>query len=290
MGESAETGVVDHKGRVFSGDSGTGVHAGLYVCDGAVLPTSIGVNPFLTISAIGERMVAHLARDRGWILDNASRRRRHGDRPRRPGLRFTERMSGRFEPLAGAGGWSPLAFVVTIETPDLGAMLHTPEHEAGITGTVEAPGLDPEPLTVLGGHFRLLYRDPDRPAERRMRYSMVLRASGGTCYFLDGLKYLADEPGVDIWSDSTTLHYRVHGGESADGPLLGTGRLTIGTADLLAQLRTLEVTGAPTAREAHHHLLQFLRFFSCSLLEVYRAGGRAPSGPRRSREALPRRD
>ena len=33
----AEGGVVDHEGRVFSGQQGTAVHEGLYVCDGAVI-------------------------------------------------------------------------------------------------------------------------------------------------------------------------------------------------------------------------------------------------------------
>ena len=38
MGEDAEHGAVDHKGRVFSGTGGTGVYDGLYVSDGSVIP------------------------------------------------------------------------------------------------------------------------------------------------------------------------------------------------------------------------------------------------------------
>jgi cholesterol oxidase len=52
MGESQETGVVNHLGQVFSGDGN--VHTGLYITDGSIIPTPIGVNPFLTISALTE--------------------------------------------------------------------------------------------------------------------------------------------------------------------------------------------------------------------------------------------
>jgi len=56
----ARDGVVDHRGRVFSGDSGSNVHAGLFVMDGAVVPCSLGVNPLLTITALAERFCSEL--------------------------------------------------------------------------------------------------------------------------------------------------------------------------------------------------------------------------------------
>jgi cholesterol oxidase len=68
MGTTAENGVVTHKGEVFAGSSGTALHPGLYVTDGAVIPRSLGVNPLLTISAIAERNIYLLAKDRGWTV------------------------------------------------------------------------------------------------------------------------------------------------------------------------------------------------------------------------------
>jgi cholesterol oxidase len=56
MGETAETGVVAPDGRVFDPTKGSrGVHDGLYVCDGAAIPTAVGVSPLLTITALAER-------------------------------------------------------------------------------------------------------------------------------------------------------------------------------------------------------------------------------------------
>jgi choline dehydrogenase-like flavoprotein len=57
MGETVETGVVDEWGRVFrQTGAGGGFYRGLYIADGSMLPTALGVNPALTISAIALRV------------------------------------------------------------------------------------------------------------------------------------------------------------------------------------------------------------------------------------------
>ena len=79
MGEDAGRGVVNHKCQVFDGRGETSVHAGLYVCDGSVIPRSIGVNPLLTITALAERAMVHLARDRNLGFDAETRLRQEAD-------------------------------------------------------------------------------------------------------------------------------------------------------------------------------------------------------------------
>lgn len=77
MADSRDKGVVDHKCRVFDASPGRGpdaVHDGLYVCDGAVMPCSLGVHPLLTITAVAERAMLLLAKDRGLALDVGSSR------------------------------------------------------------------------------------------------------------------------------------------------------------------------------------------------------------------------
>jgi cholesterol oxidase len=76
VGRERGDGVVDHKCRVFDARPGAGaadVHEGLYVIDGAVMPRSLGVNPLLTITALAERAMLHLAADRGLAFDDGPR-------------------------------------------------------------------------------------------------------------------------------------------------------------------------------------------------------------------------
>lgn len=66
MAESADSGVVDHEGRVFV----SGLRdPKLYVCDGSIIPRSLGVNPLLTIAALAERMCAIMATQQNWSID-----------------------------------------------------------------------------------------------------------------------------------------------------------------------------------------------------------------------------
>ncbi|MGE5453086.1 MAG: alpha/beta fold hydrolase [Acidobacteriota bacterium] len=58
MGEDCWSGVVNHLGQVFDGQGD--VYADLAVLDGSIIPTSLGVNPALTIAVIAQRAAAHL--------------------------------------------------------------------------------------------------------------------------------------------------------------------------------------------------------------------------------------
>jgi cholesterol oxidase len=53
MGKSAATGVIDQHCRVFGYD-------GLYVVDGSAIPSNLGVNPSLTITALAEYAMSQI--------------------------------------------------------------------------------------------------------------------------------------------------------------------------------------------------------------------------------------
>ena len=66
MGETVDQGVAAPDGRLFDPSQGPrGVYEGLYVCDGAAVPSPVGVSPLLTITALAERAMILAARRLG---------------------------------------------------------------------------------------------------------------------------------------------------------------------------------------------------------------------------------
>lgn len=66
-------------------------------------------------------------------------------------------------------------------------MLADPKCQARMIGTVTAPALSPDPITVTDGVFNLFLDDADRPNGRQMRYRMKLSAEEGRYYYFVGL-------------------------------------------------------------------------------------------------------
>ena len=68
IGQSSRQGVVDALGRVFDGrdPQGQGLHTGLVVLDGSIVPESLGANPSLTIAALALRASETLCEQWGW--------------------------------------------------------------------------------------------------------------------------------------------------------------------------------------------------------------------------------
>jgi enediyne biosynthesis protein E9 len=82
MAESPDLGVTDDRGAVFG-------YEGLYCIDSSIIPTSLGVNPSLTIAAVSERCAEGLVARAG---DLGLPARPAGLRPQTPGEHVGERV------------------------------------------------------------------------------------------------------------------------------------------------------------------------------------------------------
>ena len=267
MAERADDGVVDHAGRVFSGASGSDTYDSLWIADGSVVPTSLGVNPLFTISALAERSCAILAEERRWIIDYSFGTASAAMSAPRLGLSFTETMSGMFA--TAQAGEGPMSFTLTIASDDLQAMLAQESHAATLLGTVTCSALSTQPLSVNDGRFNLFTNDPLRVDTRLMVYRMVLRSIEGREFYFHGVKTITDSPAVDAWAQTTTLAVEIYSGTNEHGSLVGTGTLHIAPFDFLTQLRTVEVTNAPTAAARLNGIAQFGGFFAGAMWDAY---------------------
>lgn len=280
MGESATEGVVNHKGQVFSGRAGADVYKGLYITDGSIIPRPLGVNPLLTISAVTERNCHYIAEDYGWAIDyglnNSPVKKKK--KATLPGIQFTERMTGYFAKNVddfetgfeqGEADDSPFSFVLTIGSDDLDGMLEDPEHRGSIIGTVQAPALSNDDLSVSDGIFNLFVEDMKDEDIRYMRYRMKLHSEEGNTYYFNGYKCLRDDPKFDIWEDTTTLFITVHNGGDEQAPILGKGILKIKPNDFRKQMTTMEATGVNGTVQELEYQAKFLTYFGENIVDVY---------------------
>ncbi len=278
MGDDAETGVVNDRGEVFNGRSGTATHTGLHVLDGAIVPRPLGTNPSLTISALTERATELIAADRGWTIDltpaEATRLDVNGVIAPAPVVKFTERMAGWFHLGAasyaegvsrGKADASPLSFVVTIEIDDLSELQADPGSVQAFTGTVDAPALSPQPLTISDGAFRLMQQIPEETELWHMSYRMMLTTTDGRQFQFEGHKNIHTGPWWKGWGETTTLYSTI---SNLDGVPLGKGIVTISVPDLLRQLKSMDST-APTWWKRTKDKLRFAKIFAGDFVPVY---------------------
>ncbi len=293
MAESAESGVVNHKGQVFSGAAGEAVYDSLYVADGAVMPCSLGVNPLLTISALAERTCALLARDRGKEIDyTLPSKPRQEPSAAAIGVQFTETMKGSISTeVKTAGGLpefsdavkavyeqaeqkgkaadSPMEFILTIRSGDMEAMLESSTHAFTTTGIVSAKALSAQPLTVTEGSFNLFEKSPEHVDARSMIYRMKLTSEEGKSYFFQGFKYIDDSLVVELWPQTTTLYVTVYEGADASGAVVGQGVLHIAPKDFAKQLTTMKIVNAPNKKAQIEATARFGKFFAGVLYQEY---------------------
>ncbi len=290
MAADRRAGVVNHMCQVFDGGSATNaeaVHEGLYVCDGAVIPRSLGVNPLLTISAIAERAMIYLARDRGWGFDDkpkAGVAKMFAGVPlpraeKAAGVEFTERMAGfisrteladyKAAEAAGKKSGDTFSFTLTVRADNVDAFVADPEHTAPMFGSAICPALSPEPLDVSNAVFNLMRVDTGRVDTRRFDYRMSLVAKDGAEYHFEGFKIVHDDHQMDLWPDTSTLYIDItKGRDGRQGPV-AKGILHIDPKDFAVQLQTLKGLHGRGLADRTSAIAKFGMLFAGTLFDTF---------------------
>ena len=177
---------------------------------------------------------------------------------------FTEQMTGFF--LLGAGDPRSayedarvrderMMFELTITAPDIDEFVSGDEHEGTAAGYLDSDALGGR-LPVERGWFNLFVQSGDLD-ERIMKYRLWLTTEGGSPVTFVGFKDVRDDPGFDLWDDTTTLFVQVLDGhvppgadvaatgllDPADPSVLGAGVLRIRPLDFAEQMTTFTTTG-----------------------------------------------
>lgn len=290
MGQDRMRGVVNHKCQVFDAHpeaAPDAVHAGLYVCDGAVIPRPLGVNPLLTIAALAERAMIHLARERAWTFSDepkldaplliAAPTGRETLKP--AGVEFTERMTGYINETVnlphetaarrGKDAGSPFSFTVTVLIDDVDRFIADKRHLGRLIGSVDCPALSPDPLDIFDGEFNLMPLDDDEVETKRFEYRFSLGARDGSEYYFEGYKVVRSDAGLDLWRDTTQLYVDIGKGAKGQAGHVARGMLEIAPTDFYMQMQTLKGTGGENAADRLRAVGKFGRFFASELFDTY---------------------
>jgi hypothetical protein len=185
------------------------------------------------------------------------------------GLTFNETMAGPFalgasDPDAGAAAETRLTMHATVEIDDMDRFIDDPQHLGRLSGRVNFGPFGDE-IRAETGLFNL-FSPSESPMLKLMRYELAFDHASES-YYLAGQKHVHDQPGFDIWKDTTTLFTRLHQGTDQSGPVVGAGILTLGVADLARLVSSMRVLGQP--HEAPEVLAKFGRFFMGELWDTY---------------------
>lgn len=166
-----------------------------------------------------------------------------------------------------------LMFRLTIEVDDVDNFITNPKHEATVGGYIECSAFGGK-QEVEKGTFNL-FVDAKDPAIKHMLYRLYFNYGSGRplTLTLTGFKEIKDDPGFDLWNDTTTLYTRILEGhigvdEDDNAEIAASGIITIHLFDFLKQITTFRVEG-PTLSGRTSALTRFGKMFLGKLWDVY---------------------
>ena len=91
----------------------------------------------------------------------------------------------------------------------------------------------------------------------------------GDDYFLSGKKMIKDDPGFDLWKDTTTLFTQMHRGSDKTGTIIGAGILELKPRELMKLISSMHITNAGSTKEKIDGMREFAKFFMGKLWDSY---------------------
>ncbi len=254
-----------------------------------VLEAEVPLHYILNLSSdrINEAVIRGVRAARRWCLEQGILLESPDDVPAKEPVKlwFKEEMKGYAafgETDYARGYWKGreagtlLSSHLTITVDDVDRFLKYPEHEARAEGCVRF-GRPDSRFPVHEGKFNLIV-DKEGPAKadpsrKRMLYRLFFHGNEGQPLTLSGFKEITDDPGADVWDDTTTLFTRVLRGhvqpeDEAQAEIVASGVITIHLQDFLRLLTTFRVEDDSVVEKASA-LTRFGLLFFGRLWDVY---------------------
>jgi hypothetical protein len=153
-----------------------------------------------------------------------------------------------------------------VHIDDIDRFIADAAHTGRLTGRVSSPLFGGD-VPATHGIFNLFSPTND-PALTLMVYELAFQYDG-TAYYLAGRKEVRDDPGFDLWADTTTLFTTLHEGSDCTGLVVGAGILRLGAGELLALVRSMRAINTSTLGESARVIERFGTFFLRSLWTSY---------------------
>ncbi|KAK2747221.1 ERAD-associated protein [Onygenales sp. PD_40] len=295
---TGEQGATSEFGELLSGN-GRDIHNGIVVVDGALVPSSLGVNPLATITALAERSVEAVAHKHGIVIDYDTKNDLFGPASKSlpilddkyhhavslikgahalttREIEFSEIMTGYMyigddicdhvtAAKAANGSCSSARLFVSVRSWDIDSLTSSDKHHAMLTGSFACGSLPGSPFLILRGDFRLFQTDPRTPDTTNIIYDFDMISSEGDRIHFYGEKII--DPSVTlsprrVWKAASTLYATLT--RRADNVVISRGILNLEPSKFVSELRTLIGAGQDQTSKTGA-LIKFLKYFSKQL-------------------------